>query len=104
MGKIHEIIERWSTVGIKLPYAYDSAKKTPSITLFILYIATLCLLGSLTWLHFDKSLAIATGMTMSWWALAYVFYLMRSLSKAKFDLQSRSIELDSGEKEEKKEE
>ena len=33
------------------------------------------------------------------WAASMIFYMLRKLSKAKFDLDSRSFELDSGDSE-----
>lgn len=43
---------------------------------------------------------IATGMSIFMWAIATVFYMLRKLSKAKFDIENKSFELDSGEDEE----
>ena len=83
--------------GIHLPYAHDPVSGKPSITLLFPYITFVLSVISLVLLHIKPSLIVATTTTLIFWGISVVFYMLRKLSKAKFDLDDKSFELDSGE-------
>lgn len=97
MNTIKEAIERWSTVGIRLPFLFDPVSNKPSITLLFTYVTFLLSIISIIVLHLKPDLVVATASTLIFWVLAVVFYLLRNLQKAKFDLDDKSIELESDE-------
>ena len=102
LQKIKDIWKSWTTNGIFLPFAHDPTTNKPSITLFFPY-ATFCLSTlSIVALHFKKDLAIATWTTIGFWIIATVLYMLRRITKAKFDLDDKSIELDSTDDKEEK--
>jgi len=93
MGKLWE---KWCKEGLRWPYLHDPVSKKPSVTLLFPYITFVIAAISTILLHFWPSLLLATGTSIIFWAMATVFYMLRKLSKAKFSLESRSFELDSG--------
>ncbi len=97
ISKIQEWLKKSAERGMNLPLAYDASQDGPSITLLIFYVAMIMTVGSLTAFHFlpDKLLQPSL-LTLLFLALSFVFYRMRNLDKVKFDLDDRSIELDSG--------
>jgi hypothetical protein len=92
---------RWNEEGIRVPFAHSGASGKPSVTLLLLYISSLAVLASLFLLHWRPSLWEPTAMTIVWWSLSVVFYLMRNLQKFKVDLDDKSIEMHSEKKDEK---
>ena len=88
--------KKWCEDGIRWPYLHDPVSKKPSITLLFPYITFVAAMISLILLHFWPSLILATTTSIVMWFAATIFYMMRKLSKAKFDLNSKSFELDSG--------
>lgn len=90
-------IDRWNKIGMMLPMAHDSVTGKPSITLLGVHIALILTVVSLVALHFYP-VELASGFCMGFYALTTVFYLMRRLQHAKFDLKDKDFELDSGEK------
>lgn len=86
-----------SAKGWHFPFIHDPVTKKPSITLLFPYATFVLSVASLIALHFKPSLIIATSTSLVFWALSVVFYMLRKLSKAKFDLEDKSFELDSGE-------
>jgi hypothetical protein len=99
--KIKQIWSSWSTEGMKLPFVHDGATGKPSVTLLFTYIAFTLSVISVIVLHLKLDLVVATITTIIFWVLSVVFYLIRNLQKAKFDLDDKSIELE-GEDEETK--
>lgn len=91
--------EKWSLIGLRWPYLHDPVSKQPSVTLLFPYITFIIAVISLILLHIWPSMLIATGMSIFMWSIATVFYMLRKLSKAKFDLENKSFELDNGEEE-----
>ena len=100
LSKISALWQKWSDVGMRFPYAYDPTTGKPSITLLQFYVSWVVVFCSLFALHFKASLWPATAGCMLWWVLSVIFYRMRRLDKAKIDLDDKSIELESTEKEE----
>jgi len=97
MNKLFKLWEKWSTKGLHFPYAHDPVSKKPSITLMFPYITFVTSVISLILLHIWPSLIIATSVSIFFWAISVVFYMLRKLSKAKIDLNDQTIDLDSGE-------
>jgi cbb3-type cytochrome oxidase subunit 3 len=91
--------EKWSHEGLRWPYLHDPVNKKPSITLLFPYITFVIAAISLLLLHIWPSMLVATAMSIFMWALATVFYMLRKLTKAKFDLENKSFELDNGDSE-----
>lgn len=83
------------------PMIVDGKTQLKSVTLTFTYIAGLLSLLSVILLHLSSKLLTATITTLMFWVLATILYMFRSLHKAKIDLDNKSIELESTEKEEK---
>lgn len=95
-----------SKTGLYLPAAYDARTNGPSISLLFAHIANALAIGGITALMF-KDLKMGVYCSIGYSTLMLAFYLLRSLSKVKVDVDDGEIELDSGEpvavaKEEKK--
>lgn len=97
MDKLSKLWKEMCVNGIHLPYAHDPVSGKPSITLLFPYITFVLSVISLVLLHIKPSLIVATTTTLIFWGISVVFYMLRKLSKAKFDLDDKSFELDSGE-------
>ncbi len=92
--KLSDIWEKWSTIGIKVPFVSDPLRKEPSVTLLFSVVTFILTIISLIALHIQLNLVIATLTTIMTWIIATVFYLIRDIQKAKVDLDDRSIELE----------
>lgn len=90
-----ETINRWCTTGIKFPFAHDATTGKPSITLFFPYVTGFISIVSVIALHFKLDLVIASLTCIVFWLIAMILYMLRRISKAKFDLDDKSFELDS---------
>lgn len=86
--------KKWCEVGLHLPYAHDPVTKKPSVTLLFPYITFVVALVSVIAVHFSPTLVLATYTSLFFWGMSVVFYMLRKLSKAKFDLDDKSFELD----------
>lgn len=104
LKKLSELWDKWSTIGVKLPYLFDPTTNQPSITLGMLYISSLIMFGSLIGLHIKDTLLSATITTIMVWIIAYVMYRLRKLDKFKIDLDDKEIELSNGDDSVEKEE
>jgi cbb3-type cytochrome oxidase subunit 3 len=100
MNKIKEFFRMASEEGLKLPFAFDAVSGKPSVTLFFAYVTFLLALTSTILLHFTDKIFTATVTTIIFFVINVIFYLLRRLTKAKVDLDDRSIELD-GEEDDK---
>lgn len=98
---LKEFFKFSSEQGLRLPFAYDPVFNKPSITLLFAYIAFLISAISLIALHFKDTLLTATAMTFVFTGMMIVFYLIRSINKAKIDLDDKEIDLESGENNDK---
>lgn len=92
-----ELWKKWCEQGIRWPYLHDPVSGKPSITIMFPYITFAIAVISIVLLHIWPSMIVATATSIVMWAVATVFYMLRKLNKAKFDLENRSFELDSGE-------
>lgn len=97
LQKIKELIKKSCTNGIYFPFAHDPVTKTPSVTLLFPYITFVLALASVVALHFKQTLLIPSLVSILFWVISVVFYMIRTLQKAKIDLDDQSIELE-GEK------
>jgi hypothetical protein len=92
--KIKELIKKSCTNGIYFPFAHDPVTKIPSVTLLFPYITFILAMSSVIALHFKQTLLIPSLVSILFWALSVIFYMIRTLQKAKIDLDDKSIELE----------
>lgn len=90
-----------SEKGLRLPFVFDPILKQPSITLLFAYISFVLSVVSIIILHFKLELIAATGMTFLFSFVMIIFYLIRSINRAKIDFNDQQIELESGENDDK---
>lgn len=88
--------------GLYLPFAHDANRNEPSVTLLFMYIFNLCAFASIIYLHIKDSALTAALTTLTYSIVWTVLYMMRSIQKAKFDLDDKSIDLEGDEDEESK--
>lgn len=79
---------------MRLPMAYNNDSEGPSVTLLFVWISGMLTAGSILALNFTEKTLMASVVGICFWALAVVFYRMRSLDKFKIDLDDRLIELE----------
>jgi hypothetical protein len=98
LNNIKDFFEFASKNGIYLISAYDQAQKGPSVSLFFAHVSfwvttiiTICLAC--------KNLESGAIAAMLQGALMLVFYLIRALTKAKFNLKDKSLDLEGGQNE-----
>lgn len=94
LEKIKQFIIKANTYGLPLPMARDSVTNLPSVTLLAFYLGLCLSVGSLIAYHFEDSLLGATGMSLLFFGMTFVFYKLRALDKVKFDLKNQSFELE----------
>lgn len=102
LQKLKALYDAACELGFRVPFAYDAKTKEPSFTLLVAYTATLLMIVSLIALHFKLDLVIATITTMTFWVIAMIFYRIGNLSKAKFDLDDHSVDLEGDDDNEEK--
>lgn len=88
-------IKKICTEGMRFPYAHDTTTGKPSITLMFPYITFMLAVVSAVVLHFNVGLLMATITCIGFWVIATILYMMRRISKAKFDIDDGSFEIDS---------
>lgn len=82
--------------GLYIPSAYDHASKGPSVSLLFSHISFYMSAVIIICLSFkDINLGTIAAITQS--TLMLVFYLLRRLSKASFDLDEKSFTLEGSE-------
>ena len=79
--------------GMTLWLAYDPVSQKASITLLMAYISFIlaCIGNIIIWFKADPLLASLVNILFC--SLMVVFYMIRSINKAKFDLESKSFEI-----------
>jgi hypothetical protein len=87
------------TEGITLPLARDADRNKPSATLWFAYISFFMALGSVIHLTIKGDPFLSAMTSISFWAIATIFYRMRTLNKFKVDLDDKEIEIDGGDDE-----
>lgn len=101
LEKLKALFEFAAKTGLYLPAAYDARNGQPSTSLLFAHMANALAIGGITALMF-QDLKVGVYCSMGYSALMLAFYLLRSLSKFKVDVDDGEIELDSGEAEEEK--
>lgn len=101
-----ENIKKWfednREFGLTLWYAYDPISKKPSITLLMAYLSFMVALIAGIISVFYPSTLLGTFALMTFAIVYTILYMIRSLNKAKFDLDDKSFELETNEEKEKK--
>lgn len=102
MKKLLERWEKWNKLGMRWPLPHDPITEKPSITIMFAYASFVLAFISIIIFHFYPTVMFLPAATaISFWALSTVFYLLRKLTKAKFDWQNKSLELGSEDSEQK---
>jgi hypothetical protein len=87
--------------GINFFFANDPTEKKPSSTLFYSYMAFWLSFISLVVLHFRADPVTASGMSIGFTGLMIVFYMIRKINKAGFNLKDKSVNLENSEGDQK---
>lgn len=87
--------------GVTVFLAYDPISQKPSITLLMAYVSFLLAIGSTILLH-AQSLLMGTIASIMLATITTIFYLIRSLNKAKINLEEKSFELENNDEDVKK--
>lgn len=97
---ICKMLEKACKKGINVPFAHDPVEGAPSVTLLFFYVgfllASSVIAASSIYLLIAQKFMEATFMPTVLLGLGFVFYRMHKLDKFKFDLSTRSFELDAG--------
>ncbi len=101
LDKLKAFFEFASSHGLNLPSAYDNRSGMGSVSLLFAHAANAVALGGIVALMV-QDLKVGVYCSIGYSSLMLVFYLMRSLSKFKVDIDDGEVEIDSGEKEEVK--
>ena len=80
--------------GLRIPFAFDSVTKQPSITLFFAYVTFVVMMLSLIGLHVYKQILQATLLSVLVWVLAVVFYKFKEFDRFKINLKDQSVDLE----------
>jgi hypothetical protein len=94
MKWLSERWKKWSDEGVRWPFLHDPTTGKPSITLFFPYATFALAFFSAIALHFKSSLMVATWTCIGFWVIATVLYMMRKITRAKFDLDDKEIDID----------
>ena len=87
--------------GLTLWYAYDPITKKPSITLFMSYCSfLLSIVAGIATLFFPQLVVPAIAI-YTFTTVMVILYMIRAITKAKFDLDDKSFEISNEEKENK---
>ena len=96
LDKIKAFFIYSSEQGLRLPSAFDKQSNGPSVSLLFSHIANFVAIVSICILMYKDQLQ-GNIAAMIYAALMICFYLLRKLSKVKFDATNKSLELDGGE-------
>ncbi len=94
LDNIKKFFEFASKNGLYLPAAYDSIEGKASSSLFFSHLAFYMAFITIICLSV-KDIGQGTIASMLFAIMYLVFYLLRKLSKAKFNLKDKSIDLES---------
>ena len=101
MQKLIDFFKYSSEQGLRIPSAFDNDKPGPSASLLFAHLANTVAIGGIITLIVKDTLQ-GTVAAMMYSVLMIVFYLMRRLTKFKMDLDDKSLEIDGGEDNDKK--
>ena len=96
--KLCKWIDENREYGITLFYAYDPISQKPSITLFMAYVSFIIAIAAGIYSLFFPSSLIGTFALMTFAIVYTILYMVRSINKAKFNLQEKSFELQNEER------
>lgn len=99
---IRQWYNRKAKEGIDFFYANDKTTGKPSITLFMAYVSFMSALCAGIYSVFFPSTLLGTFALMAFAIVYTILYMIRSLNKAKFDLDDKSFEVSNDEKKEEK--
>ena len=91
---LKNLYKKWSEEGLRIPFAFDSVTKQPSITLFFAYVTFVVMMLSLIGLHVYKQILQATLLSVLVWVLAVVFYKFKEFDRFKINLKDQSVDLE----------
>lgn len=94
MKSISTWFKKVSKEGMYVPYFHDGSTGKPSITLMFPYITFVIAVISTIALHFSLNLLVATITSITFWAVATVFYMIRKITKASFDLDDKEFSIE----------
>lgn len=97
LTNIKEFFKFAAKTGLYLPTAYDHVSRGPSVSLFLTHVSSYVAIAAIIYLICDDVLA-GTISAIIYATLMITFYLMRRLTKAKFDLDDKSFELENEQK------
>lgn len=97
LEKIKSYFRKWFSSGIMLPMIYDPLSGKPSITLTCVYITFFTAIKCFYEYKNNPVTPLPTIISICFWALSMIFYLIRKIAKAKFDLDDKSLEIESEE-------
>lgn len=92
LQEIKKFFEFGAKKGLNFPAAYDAISKGPSITLLLVHLSSYMAMTSIAFLLYKDILA-GTIAAITYAVLMLVFYMLRKLTNAKFDLDDKSFEL-----------
>jgi hypothetical protein len=92
IDKIKAFFEFSAKTGVYMPGAYDALSDKPSVSLLMTHLSSYIAMGSIIYLICKDAVA-GTIAAILYATLMIVFYLMRKLTHAKFDLDDKSIDL-----------
>lgn len=95
MALLSKWLKKAVNAGLPFPHAYDPVPKQPSFRLLTAYVSFLIATISVIALHFNAGLLVASGVSIAYFALNMVFYMLKKLTKAKIDLDDQQIDLES---------
>lgn len=96
LENIKELLKFYSETGAYLPSAYDNRSGKGSVSLLFAHVANaVAVVGICVLLYQDIKQGVISAIVYS--VLMLAFYLIRSLSKFKVDVDDGAIELDSAE-------
>jgi hypothetical protein len=98
LKKVKDLVNEGLDKGFRVPIVRSALSHKPSITLTFPYVTFVLSLISLTVYHYQalttgKDLLIPVVLTLSHFAISMIFYLMRSINKAKIDFDDKELEL-----------
>ena len=101
LDKLKEFFIYGSKTGWNLGAAYDNDKPGPSVSLLFAHVSFYVAITAIIYLIIkDQNLGTLAAMIFA--ALYFIFYMLRRLTKAKIDLDDRSLDLEGEETKENK--
>jgi len=93
-SKLARLLRISGTRGLYMPLAWDGDKKPASARLLFAHISFWVAVISVVALHFWSSILPATTTAILFFMLCTILYMLKNLTKAKVDLDDKSIDLE----------